>query len=407
MRQKLAVFGLTLTVLFCAAFPLSFVSAADTSYGNYINGGYYNSLLSDGDYVDINSMNAGDIQNFLASKGSYLASAPSSQLGEGANGRSAAQIIYDMAHANDADAQGSLNGITISSSTGTLSPRAILVTLEKEQGLVSKTGLDQRALDCAMGYEGGHGCQWMFDNHSNWKGFTHQVGWASWQLRYNYEAGGQSASWWSSHYAGQSAYYVGYSRSHYSAHDGQYYIVTYRNKATAALYRYTPYVSNGNYNFWQLMINWFGVGAVTIGGGQQTFDDTDLVSQTTYRTSIKFTGTKSTDERVYYNGSRIADTGSDSWTTTISPSYGTHDYAITYQDTNGSQVNQKTITINRLVPGDADSSGTVDILDVSLMAGSWGQTVKDDAGVNLNPDADSTVDLLDFSILAANFGKSQ
>jgi hypothetical protein len=34
-------------------------------------------------------------------------------------------------------------------------------------------------------------------------------------------------------------------------------LVTLANKATAALYRYTPHVFNGNYNFWKFFQNWF------------------------------------------------------------------------------------------------------------------------------------------------------
>ena len=34
-------------------------------------------------------------------------------------------------------------------------------------------------------------------------------------------------------------------------------LVTLGNRATAALYRYTPHVFNGNYNFWKFFISWF------------------------------------------------------------------------------------------------------------------------------------------------------
>src|SRR5690606_12122624 len=33
--------------------------------------------------------------------------------------------------------------------------------------------------------------------------------------------------------------------------------VTIANSATAALYRYTPHVFNGNYNFWKFYSSWF------------------------------------------------------------------------------------------------------------------------------------------------------
>ncbi len=375
--------------------------AADTTKTTYLNEGHYNNLVSNSDFIDLNSMSVASIQSFLTTKGSYLAQAPSDQLGEGANGRSAAQIIWDAAHATYGDAQGTLNGITISASTGTISPRAILVTLNKEQGLITNGSYNQRALDCAMGYEGGNGCQWMFDNKPQWKGFNHQVGWAAWQLRYNFEAAGKDASWWSSHYS--SPYYVGYSRAHSDTSTGTYYIVTYQNQATSALYRYTPYVANGNYNFWRWMIDWFGTNSGGGGGTINAVDDTEAVSQATYRTSLHYVGTKDTTHRAYYNNQLIGDLGANSWALDISPATGSNNYYITYKDGGGAQVGQKQITIDRRKPGNVNGDGRVDLLDLSLMSDAWGLTVKDDASLNLNPQTDNVVDLLDLSIFANNF----
>lgn len=391
--------ALCLSCQFFILLPIT--HATDTSKATYLNSAYYNNLVPDSDFIAKNSMSVTDIQNFLVSMNSYLAVAPSSQLGDGANNRSAAQIIWDAAQANYSDAQGTLNGITVDQTTGTISPRSILVTLNKEQGLITNSSYNQNALDCAMGYEGGNGCTWMFQNKPEWKGFTHQVGWASWQLRYNFEAAGKDAAWWSTHYT--NPYYVGYSRSHSDTTTGIYYIVTYKNQATAALFRYTPYVASGNYNFWRWMIDWFGIGAITLGGGQQTFNDTEALSQDTYRTSIQFAGTKASDSFVYYGGSQITGSGATSWGLTINPDLGNHEYDIIYKDSGGNQIGQKAITINRRKLGDVNGDGKVDLLDASLMANSWGLTVKDDASLNLNPQTDNVVDLLDFSILANNF----
>lgn len=41
-------------------------------------------------------------------------------------------------------------------------------------------------------------------------------------------------------------------------------VVTLLNKATAALYRYTPHVFNGNYNFWRFFASWFKYGNGTL-----------------------------------------------------------------------------------------------------------------------------------------------
>src|SRR3989344_6261562 len=383
-----------LAVLVGSFGPIGKVLAFDTSSANYLNGQYYNSLVSDGDFVDINSMSVAAIQSFLVSKGGYLATAPADQLGARAAGRSAAQIIYDAAH-GAGEASGTLNGIAINSSTGTISPRAILVTLQKEQSLVTRTDFSQNALDKAMGY----GCPDGGSCNPKYAAFTNQVEWAAWQLRYNYEAAGMDSSWWASHYS--TYYYVGYSRSHNWS--STYYVVTYKNRATASLYRYTPHVGYGNYNFWRLMIEWFGVGATGGGGPILGINDTETISQATYRSHIKIAGTKTSEARSYLNTTLIADAGVTSWSTEFDTPIGATDYYIYYRDGSGIELAKKKITIDRRKVGDVDGNGKVDLLDVSFMSDAWGLTVKDDAWLNLNPDNDNVVDLLDLSLLANSF----
>src|SRR3989344_3280013 len=91
-------------------------------------------LISDGEFIDINSMTKNEVQAFLEGQGSYLQSYSD-------GGRSAAQIIYDAAHGYG-DASGSINGISVTSATGTVNPKVLLVTLQKEQSLISKTTQD-------------------------------------------------------------------------------------------------------------------------------------------------------------------------------------------------------------------------------------------------------------------------
>lgn len=378
--------------LVIAPFP---AYAFDTSSTNYINGEYYNNLVGDGDFIDINSMSASDIQAFLNSKGGYLANAPSSVLGDGANGRSAAQIIYDTAHQLPSPWAGAFRETLINAS---VSPRVLLVTLQKEQSLVTNPSYDQRALDCAMGYESGQGCQWMFDNKPNWKGFTNQIAAGAWQLRYNYEIAAKDISWWNTYYS--THYYVGYSRSH--SWGNTFYIVTYRNQATAAFLRYTPHVGFGNYNAWQLLINYFNISPINLGGGTLDINDTETIIQTTYRTIIKVAGTKESGVTVYYGSTLLANTGTTSWSIDISTAIGKNDHYIDYKS-GSTIVAQKKITIDRRKVGDVNGDGKIDLLDVSIMSNSWGLTVKDDASINLNPEIDNIVDLLDISLLGANY----
>ena len=185
-------------------------------------------LISDVNFIAINSMDTAAVQRFLVSKNSYL-----KDFSE--NGRSAAQIIYDAARGRY-EAAGSISGITIDEGTGTVSAGVLLATLQKEQSLISKTSRDDNALSKAMGYA----CPDAGGCNPNYTGFTKQVENAAWQFRYNYErALGR----------GFADYQVGQSFNF----DGD--TGTFSNRSTASLYRYTPHVYNGNYNFWNLFYN--------------------------------------------------------------------------------------------------------------------------------------------------------
>jgi hypothetical protein len=190
-------------------------------------------LISDSNFIDIHAMTASQIQSFLVSRGSCLASFSE-------NGRSAAQIIYDASHGYG-DASGSLEGITINTSTGTVNPGVILTTLQKEQSLVSDPSrCTELILNKAMGY----GCPDSGGCNPTYAGFTKQVEWGSWQLRYNYERA--QGTGFSDYQVGQSFCWNDWNGTNCGRFD---------NRATASLYRYTPHVYNGNYNFWNLFHN--------------------------------------------------------------------------------------------------------------------------------------------------------
>ncbi|MBI2589431.1 S8 family serine peptidase [Candidatus Berkelbacteria bacterium] len=189
-------------------------------------------IISNSEFIDTNSMTAPEIQRFLEDRGGFLKDFTE-------NGRSAAQIIYDASHGYG-DASGAINGIALTTSTGTVSPKVILVTLQKEQSLLTMTSQNDSALRAAMGYA----CPDSGGCNSNYAGFTKQVENGAWQLRYNYER--SQATGFGDYQVGQSFCFDDFNGTNCG---------TYENRATAALYRYTPHVYNGNYNFHNLYYN--------------------------------------------------------------------------------------------------------------------------------------------------------
>ena len=235
-----------------------------------------NILISDERFIDVQTLGGGaeGIQKFLEAHGSVLANTsadfllklrepgdinlksrlpdPRPNIGRV---RTAAELIYDAAI-----------------SAG-INPQVVLVTLHKEQSLIdgrfiTNTGL-QRALDRALGFgcPDDTGCGELF------LGFYHQ-------LFGNFDSQGERfigmpASLARSFYFEVNGQRVGRGPiiNGRSARVGEMITldntqgppnnapaeqqVILSNFATASLYRYTPHVYNGNYNFWRFFIAWF------------------------------------------------------------------------------------------------------------------------------------------------------
>ncbi|NTU98811.1 hypothetical protein HGA64_02290 [Candidatus Falkowbacteria bacterium] len=175
-------------------------------------------------------MSLTQIQDFLNSKGGFLATYRTTN----SSGvmMSAAEIIYDRAVTNK------------------VNPKFLIVLLQKEQSLIEKKNPTQNQLDWAVGY----GC---FDNqacNTRWLGFWKQVNSASLQFRdymdnpdlYNYKPFGT------------------YTVSNTGREPS---VVTPQNRATAALYNYTPHVYNGNYNFYNIWQRYFPSQAASYPNG--------------------------------------------------------------------------------------------------------------------------------------------
>ena len=244
-------------------------------------------LISDAAFSDTQTFGgAAGIQKFLEIKGSVLANTDPSFLVELKEPdaillkqalddpepnlpalRTAAQLIWDA-----------------SQSTG-LNPQVILVTMEKEEGLVdgqfSSPQKEQTAIDHAMGFNCGDdvGCWNLFP------GFYYQLfgnldssgnrylGAAKSLMKSFSTAGGRGPAYNGSVSQVGQTIILDNSQGGYDNIPAQEN-VTLGDNATAALYRYTPHVFNGNYNFWKFFQEWFKYPngtLVTLSGGAETF----------------------------------------------------------------------------------------------------------------------------------------
>lgn len=218
-----------------------------------------NNIIDDSKFVNHNTMDQAGIQAFLAARGSYLAGYVDPQVNQ-----SAAQII------RDASVDFGIN------------PQVIMSTLQKEQSLITNPSPTASNIRSAMGY----GCPTTGYCDPSLAGFYNQVRNGSWQLKFNFErAGGNNGTWtgpsgavWgnpsilypcrntTSLYS--TGLFAGRQVTFYAHTNGQAYAtVGIANRATAAMYCYTPHVYNpsgvpvyysGSYNFVTFYERWFG-----------------------------------------------------------------------------------------------------------------------------------------------------
>jgi hypothetical protein len=236
----------------------------------------------------------------------------------------------------------------------------------------------------------GYGCLEDGSWNPNYKGFAKQVEWGAWQLRYNFHRAEPQRTNLPNYKVGQT---MTLSNSGYSSIS-----VTFANRATASLYRYTPHVFNGNYNFWYYFNTWFD--ASTIKPPPDTPNNTASVTLRTYSSSVVVGSTRSSSSTVSLSGATISYPDGNSWTAKLSPGIGTNTYQIHYS--NG-QI--KPVTIIRHKSADINGDGKVDLLDLSLFGKYWNKTKPAEPLANLNPDVDEAVNILDLSILASNWSK--
>lgn len=241
-------------------FVVSFAVIGLFLFAQSAHAGYdSNNIIDDAKFVNHTSMDQASIQSFLAARGSFLAGYVDPQVNQ-----SAAQII------RDASVDFGIN------------PQVIMSTLQKEQSLITNPSPTASNIRSAMGY----GCPTTGFCDPSLAGFYNQVRNGSWQLKFNFErAGGNNGTWtgpsgavWgnpsilypcrntTSLYS--TGLFAGRQVTFYAHTNGQAYAtVAIANRATAAMYCYTPHVYNpsgnpvyysGSYNFVTFYERWFG-----------------------------------------------------------------------------------------------------------------------------------------------------
>ena len=250
----IAALTLAITVISATTSPRS----AEAATASQFNPGM---IISDALFFDGTAMTADSVQNFLNSQvkscaAGYtcLKSYTMDTAGRAANGTLCAAL-----GATTAESAASVIA-RVGAACG-ISQKALLVLLQKEQGLVTSTSPSSGAYRAATGY----GCPDTSACDSTYYGFFNQVYMAALQFK-RYAA--KPANW--NHVAGR----VNNIRVHPNAACGASSVLI-QNQATAGLYNYTPYTPNaaaltnlygtgdgcssyGNRNFWRYYTDWFG-----------------------------------------------------------------------------------------------------------------------------------------------------
>ncbi len=176
-------------------------------------------ILSDPEMQDYRSLDRNDIQAFLDTKGSYLRN------GQFEDASGTRKYVSDI--------------IFEASRNYQINPKFLLVTLQKEQSLITDDTPTQRQLDWATGYAVCDGCYISDPKVQKYKGVGKQIDGAAGVIRW---------------------YYDNQDRPMVKKKDTPIRIdntdVTPSSWATAFLYTYTPHL-HGNANFWRIWNTWF------------------------------------------------------------------------------------------------------------------------------------------------------
>ncbi len=199
----------SLSLLFLLPGNVLAISAFDPHY-----------IISDSDMRNNTTWTTNDVQSFLDSKGGYLRNYSTIDIVDN-KAKKAAEVVYDAA------------------SRYNINPKVLLVTLQKEQSLITDPNPNDSQLDWATGYAVCDSCSVSDPKVLKHKGFATQVDDAAytfdWYLR-NTDATNTKKAGVATEIDGTT--------------------VIPKTWATAALYTYTPHL-HGNQNFDKLWKTWF------------------------------------------------------------------------------------------------------------------------------------------------------
>ncbi len=262
--------------MLCSWWSLTFGGYALQALADFDPG----NLISDSAFSDTQTFGgAAGIQQFLAAKGSVLANTspsfllmlkePQEDLIKSALNdpepslpqlRTAAQLIWDASQESG------------------LNPQVIVVTMEKEQSLIDGTFDNNTDLQGALDFAMGFGCPDSGGCGSLYQGFYFQL-FGNLDAQGNRYLGAPESLMRSFNTPGGRGPMVDVNNNAFGSplitvsgvgdtinvqntqgppnNAAPVQAVTLGDLATAALYRYTPHVYNGNYNFWKFFTEWF------------------------------------------------------------------------------------------------------------------------------------------------------
>lgn len=242
--MKLRNLGSTLAAVLFISLTAAVISPAPISAASFDAG----NIISDSTFTNKSAISANDIQHFLNRKNSvclknYQTHEP---LGNNTYGGlvPASQAIWKAGQLFD------------------INPQVLLVTLQKENGLITRTDCPSWRYRTAMGF----GCPDGAPCDSQWFGLNKQLYQSARHFRGFYN---QSPGWFIPFRPGSK-----YIQWHPNSSCGGS-TVNIKNRATASLYSFTPYQPNsqalaagygtgngcssyGNRNFWLYFNSWFG-----------------------------------------------------------------------------------------------------------------------------------------------------